>query len=231
MDLTRGGITPPYAAVRRSHDRGQPAPAVLQHRRHPHCGPGAGASALAPVGFSFTLMTFLTSVLLGLCMGSGSVVHALRRGAGGGAEAVPLRLLCVYRRCGGAAQRGSAALLEPVMTPLRIPPGPGTRHGPTCGWCCWAPASPSSITTSPACCARWATPWPRWPFWPCPPSSTSGWISGLSWDWAGVAGAAGPRCSPRGCPPPVSPSTAGGGCPAPAGAAALQGVPGSWGAS
>ncbi len=30
-----------------------------------------GSDALASVGFSFTLMTFLTSIILGLCMGSG----------------------------------------------------------------------------------------------------------------------------------------------------------------
>ena len=32
-----------------------------------------GPEALAAVGSSFTLMTFLTSILLGLCMGSGAV--------------------------------------------------------------------------------------------------------------------------------------------------------------
>ena len=32
-----------------------------------------GRDALAAVGSSFTLMTFLTSILLGLCMGSGAV--------------------------------------------------------------------------------------------------------------------------------------------------------------
>ena len=32
-----------------------------------------GKNALAAVGSSFTLMTFLTSILLGLCMGSGTV--------------------------------------------------------------------------------------------------------------------------------------------------------------
>ena len=32
-----------------------------------------GANALAAVGSSFTLMTFLTSILLGLSMGSGTV--------------------------------------------------------------------------------------------------------------------------------------------------------------
>ncbi len=38
-----------------------------------------GANALAAVGSSFTLMTFLTSILLGLCMGSG-VVFSIRFG-------------------------------------------------------------------------------------------------------------------------------------------------------
>ena len=32
-----------------------------------------GANALAAVGSAYTLMTFLTSILIGLCMGSGSV--------------------------------------------------------------------------------------------------------------------------------------------------------------
>ena len=32
-----------------------------------------GPDALAAVGSAFTLMTFLTSILLGLCMGSGTV--------------------------------------------------------------------------------------------------------------------------------------------------------------
>ena len=36
-----------------------------------------GSSALAAVGSSFTLMTFLTSILLGLCMGSGILFSIL----------------------------------------------------------------------------------------------------------------------------------------------------------
>ena len=32
-----------------------------------------GAEAMAAVGTAYTLMTFLTSILIGLCMGSGSV--------------------------------------------------------------------------------------------------------------------------------------------------------------
>lgn len=40
-----------------------------------------GSNALAAVGSSFTLMTFLTSILLGLCMGSGTLV-SIRFGEG-----------------------------------------------------------------------------------------------------------------------------------------------------
>ena len=40
-----------------------------------------GADALAAVGSAYTLMIFLTSVLLGLCMGSGAV-FSLQYGAG-----------------------------------------------------------------------------------------------------------------------------------------------------
>lgn len=36
-----------------------------------------GADALAAVGSSYTLMTFLTSILLGLCMGSGAAISML----------------------------------------------------------------------------------------------------------------------------------------------------------
>ncbi len=44
-----------------------------------------GADALAAVGSAYTLMTFLTSVLLGLCMGSG-VLFSICRGQGDGAR-------------------------------------------------------------------------------------------------------------------------------------------------
>ena len=36
-----------------------------------------GSNALAAVGSSFTLMTFLTSVILGLCMGSGILFQCI----------------------------------------------------------------------------------------------------------------------------------------------------------
>ena len=40
-----------------------------------------GADALAAVGSSYTLMTFLTSILLGLCMGSGAAI-SMQYGSG-----------------------------------------------------------------------------------------------------------------------------------------------------
>ena len=40
-----------------------------------------GADALAAVGSSYTLMTFLTSILMGLCMGSGAAV-SMQYGSG-----------------------------------------------------------------------------------------------------------------------------------------------------
>lgn len=58
-----------------------------------------GADALAAVGSSYTLMTFLTSIVLGLCMGSGAVISMAvwRWGRGpDAAERVPV--LCPH--CG-----------------------------------------------------------------------------------------------------------------------------------
>ena len=56
-----------------------------------------GSNALAAVGSAFTLMTFLTSVLLGLCMGSGAVfsIRFGRRDEQGLAESI--RGSFVYR--------------------------------------------------------------------------------------------------------------------------------------
>ena len=67
-----------------------------------------GADALAAVGSAYTLMTFLTSVLLGLCMGSG-VLFSICRGQGDGAR---LRRGCGgfiradWRGCAGTQSRG-----------------------------------------------------------------------------------------------------------------------------
>ena len=83
-----------------------------------------GEGALAAVGSSYTLMTFLTSVLLGLCMGSGALWSMLY-----GAEREEELKRCLFASfvfIGAVAvllNVGVLALLEPVMTLLRIPAG------------------------------------------------------------------------------------------------------------
>lgn len=56
-----------------------------------------GRDALAAVGSSFTLMTFLTSIILGLCMGSGALFPCA---SGSGMK----------RRCGRICARRSSSL-------------------------------------------------------------------------------------------------------------------------
>ena len=73
-DLTRGPITKTMLAFA--------APLILGNLLQQFyniadtfiVGRFLGSQALAAVGSSYTLMTFLTSILLGLCMGSGAVV-------------------------------------------------------------------------------------------------------------------------------------------------------------
>ena len=87
-------------------------------------GRALGADALAAVGSSYTLMTFLTSILLGLCMGSGALWSMLY-----GAEREEELKRCIFASfvfIGAVAvllNVGVLALLEPVMTLLRIPAG------------------------------------------------------------------------------------------------------------
>lgn len=66
-----------------------------------------GAGALAAVGSAYTLMTFLTSVLLGLAMGSGTVFFpAIRREAARPAGAQRGHGVRPYRHNHGGAQHG-----------------------------------------------------------------------------------------------------------------------------
>ena len=81
-----------------------------------------GPGPLAAVGSSFTLMTFLTSIILGLCMGSG-VVFSMLFGAG---ETGRLKnsLFISFVLIGAAAiviEILSLALLSPLLTVLQVP--------------------------------------------------------------------------------------------------------------
>ena len=63
-----------------------------------------GADALAAVGSSYTLMTFLTSIVLGLCMGSGAVISMQYGGHLAGSQ--PVGLSGPQRHFVGAAGPG-----------------------------------------------------------------------------------------------------------------------------
>ena len=196
MDLTRGGITRPMLLFAGPMIAGNLLQQCYNIADTLIVGRALGAAALASVGFSFTLMTFLTSVLLGLCMGSGALWSMLY-----GAEREEELKRCLFASfvfIGAVAvllNVGVLALLEPVMTLLRIPAG------------AWDETRAYLRVVLLGVC--------------------------FTWDWAGGwPGPRGPRCSPRGCPPPVSPSTAGGGCPCSGWSGGTVRCPGgSWGAS
>ena len=124
MDLTRGGITRPMLLFAGPMIAGNLLQQCYNIADTLIVGRALGASALASVGFSFTLMTFLTSALLGLCMGSGALWSMLY-----GAEREEELKRCIFASfvfIGAVAvllNVGVLALLEPVMTLLRIPAG------------------------------------------------------------------------------------------------------------
>lgn len=82
-----------------------------------------GASALAAVGSSYTLMTFLTSILLGLCMGSGAV-FSICHGAGD-KDRLQRSLAASFLLISGVTLVLNLAvflLLDPILTLLQVPP-------------------------------------------------------------------------------------------------------------
>lgn len=84
-----------------------------------------GANALAAVGSSFTLMTFLTSVLLGLCMGSGAVfsIRFGQKDGDGLKEAVFtsfVLIAAVAAVLNAAALAGTDAILAFLQVPAEV---------------------------------------------------------------------------------------------------------------
>ena len=81
-----------------------------------------GANALAAVGSSYTLMTFLTSILLGLCMGSGAV-FSIRFGERN-QEKLKNSIFVSFVLIGAAAVVLNIAvfcLLDPILHLLQVP--------------------------------------------------------------------------------------------------------------
>ncbi|MGI6201094.1 MAG: MATE family efflux transporter [Christensenellales bacterium] len=81
-----------------------------------------GAQALAAVGSAYTLMTFLTSILLGLCMGSGAVI-SIRFGQ---RDPAKLResIAASFALIAGIALALNAAVfagIDPILRGLQVP--------------------------------------------------------------------------------------------------------------
>lgn len=122
-DLTRGGVT---ATMLRFA-----APMILGNLLQ-QCyniadtlivGRCLGANALAAVGSAYTLMTFLNSILIGLCMGSGTV-FSLHFGARRQAELKNSAVLA-FLGIGAVSlvmQGAAFLLLDPILRLLQVPP-------------------------------------------------------------------------------------------------------------
>lgn len=81
-----------------------------------------GENALAAVGSAFSLMTFLTSVILGFCMGSGALL-SIRFGEGdlAGLRECLTASFVLTALCTAALTAGSFALLDLLRTWLNVP--------------------------------------------------------------------------------------------------------------
>ena len=111
-----------------------------------------GANALAAVGSAYTLMTFLTSILLGLCMGSGALfsIRFGQKDENGLKEAIfaSFVMIAVITILLNAA---AFLCLDGIRLFLRVPAD------------VWRSSSavlrvPFSTITLPPCCGRWETP-------------------------------------------------------------------------
>lgn len=122
IDLTRGGITRPMLLFAGPMIAGNLLQQCYNIADTLIVGRALGPTALAAVGFSFTLMTFLTSVLLGLCMGSGALWSMLH--GAGETDELKRCLVASFLLIGGAAvvlNVGVQIFLTPIMGLLRIP--------------------------------------------------------------------------------------------------------------
>ena len=73
MKLTEGPIVKKYATLCITDDAGNFLQQIYNIADMFYCGRFIGSDALAAVGSAYTLMTFLTSLIIGLCMGSGAL--------------------------------------------------------------------------------------------------------------------------------------------------------------
>ncbi|MDD3253918.1 MAG: MATE family efflux transporter [Lachnospiraceae bacterium] len=121
-DLTRGSITKTMLAFAGPMILGNLLQQMYNIADSFIVGQFIGAGALAAVGSAYTLMTFLTSILIGLCMGSSSLVSFYY----GKHEIVKMKA-CVYLAfalIGGIAVLLTALVFgfaDPILMLLRVP--------------------------------------------------------------------------------------------------------------
>ena len=121
-DLTRGGVTRTMLLFALPMIAGNLLQQLYNIVDTLIVGQFLGSNALAAVGSAYTLMTFLTSVLLGLCMGSGAVFSILY-----GAQRREHLRRCVFVAfvlIGAAAVVLNAlvlAFLDPILWLMRVP--------------------------------------------------------------------------------------------------------------
>lgn len=123
LDLTRGGVTRSILAFSLPLMVGNFFQQCYNVADTLIVGRFIGPQALAAVGASYTLMTFLTSVLLGLCMGSG-VVFSFYWGAG---DTPRLRrsvfhAFLLILAVTAVIQAGGLLLLDGILRLLRVDP-------------------------------------------------------------------------------------------------------------
>ena len=121
-DLTRGSIRKGLVLFQPSADCGQPASAVLQYCGYLGSGTLPGQRGAGRRRQRLSLMTLLTSLLLGLCMGSGVVMSQLY-GQGGPRGPAPCHGQRLRGDCAGGAGAGGGgfALLDSLMVWMRVP--------------------------------------------------------------------------------------------------------------
>lgn len=129
-----------------------------------------GTGALAAVGSSYSLMTFLTSILLGLCMGSGALfsMHFGRRDGDGLRESLVSSFVLIAA-VAVALNIAAFACLDLIQIFLQVPDEVwGLMRSYLAIIFAGIPAV-FCTTISPLSCGRWATASCRWPSWRCRP--------------------------------------------------------------
>ena len=122
QDLTRGSITPALLRFAFPMMLGNLLQQVYNIADTLIVGRYIGKEALAAVGSSYTLMTFLNSILLGLCMGSGTMISVYygKRNFGRMQQVVFLSFVLI----GGLTLLLNGAVflgLDPIMGFLSVP--------------------------------------------------------------------------------------------------------------